>query len=325
MVDGSPEGTARDPLIGRVIAGKLELVELLGAGAMGKVYRAHHRGLDKTVAIKVLHKTESLQPDLVLRFQAEARAASRLDHPNSLRILDFGEDGADHLLYIAMEFLDGEDLASVLRREGRLDARRTGEIMVQVLAALAVAHQEGVVHRDMKPGNIMLLERFDDAGERHDFVKVCDFGLAKILDAPIEDSKGAPLTKQGMIMGTPAYMSPEQASGVPLDGLSDVYSCGVILYQMLAGRTPFTAETLAGVLIKHLTEEPRPILEVAPDADPELARIAHIALAKQKERRFSSAREMMQAVRAAIRGERSEGPWMPRVPSVVAAPGARAP
>jgi serine/threonine-protein kinase len=294
---------SEDPLLGRVIGGKLKLLALLGSGAMGKVYRAHHEALDKTVAIKVLHQKEGAGSQLARRFKAEARAASRLDHPNSLRILDFGEDGPDGLLYIAMEFLDGEDLSNVLRREGRLDGPRAADIMAQVCAALSVAHQQGVVHRDMKPGNIMLLPRTSELGDVRDVVKVCDFGLAKVLDAPSEDASGAPLTKQGAILGTPAYMSPEQASGEKTDGATDIYSCGVILYCMLAGKPPFTAESATGLLMKHILEEPVPLASVVPEVDPRLAVIAHKAMAKKKEERFATARDMLNALREVVKAD----------------------
>jgi serine/threonine-protein kinase len=290
-----------DPLLGCVIAQKMELLTLLGAGSMGRVYRARHLALDKIVAIKVLHRTEAWGSDLALRFKAEARAASRLDHPNSLRILDFGEDGEQGLLYLAMEFIEGQDLASILQRTPILDPVRVADIMAQVLAALSVAHQQGVVHRDMKPGNVMLIEKSDDDGAIHDVVKVCDFGLAKILDANLEDDKGAPLTRQGAIMGTPLYMSPEQAGGETVDGLSDIYSCGVMLYQMLTGRPPFSAESAAAVLLKHIVEEPPPILRVRPEADARLAAIAEKAMAKKKDQRYPSARDMMLALRGVLR------------------------
>src|SRR5688572_17650573 len=158
-----------DPLLGRVLAGKLEILQLLGTGAMGKVYRAHHVALDKPVAIKVLQRMDGAQQQHALRFKAEARAASRLDHPNSVQILDFGEDDKDGLLYIAMELLEGEDLQSILARERRLDTQRICWIMSQTLAALGAAHAKGVVHRDMKPGNIMLIKKQSEDGAIADY------------------------------------------------------------------------------------------------------------------------------------------------------------
>ncbi len=296
-----------DPLLSRVLAGKLELQKVLGSGAMGVVYRARHQALDKTVAIKVLRAEGKGDPSRARRFKAEARAASRLDHPNSVQILDFGEDGPDGLLYIAMEFLEGEDLQSLLKRETRLSAERTGKIMIQVLGALAAAHEHGVIHRDMKPGNIMLIRRVDDDGEDTDFVKVCDFGLAKILDTGLEDASGAPLTKQGAIFGTPAYMSPEQARGEKLDARSDLYSCGVILYKMLTGEGPFNSDTAWGLLMKHMNEAPPSMQSLVPGIPLEISAIVDKALAKRPEDRWQSAQEMRSALKGFLRGNAPAG------------------
>jgi len=295
-----------DPLLSRVIAGKMELRAVLGAGAMGVVYRAHHLALDKQVAIKVLRSEGKSDPTRARRFKAEARAASRLDHPNSVHVLDFGEDGPDGLLYLAMEFLEGEDLQNLLKRERVLAPERAARILTQVLGALAAAHDSGVIHRDMKPGNVMLLRRTDDDGRTEDFVKVCDFGLAKILDG-LDDASGAPLTKQGAIFGTPAYMAPEQARGEPLDGRADVYACGVILYKMLTGEAPFNADSAWGVLMKHLNEPVPPMAQWVPDVPPELVRITERALAKDRDHRFSSAREMRAALKAYLREAGEDG------------------
>ncbi|MCC7380677.1 MAG: protein kinase [Deltaproteobacteria bacterium] len=304
---------APDPLVGRVIAGKLELLEVLGSGAMGVVYRARHRALDKTVAIKVLSSDAHGDISRARRFQAEARAASRLDHPHGVQILDFGEDGPDGLLYIAMELLEGEDLQAVLKREGKLEPVRACRIVMQTLAALAAAHEKGVLHRDLKPGNIMLLSRSDDEGEGHDFIKVCDFGLAKLLDG-VNDASGAPLTKQGTIFGTPAYMSPEQVRGDPLDARSDLYACGVILYRMLTGQLPFTGDAAWGLLMKHLTEPVVPPRQIAPELPPELEAIVLKSLEKTPEARFQTAREMRSALKTFLR-DASVDPALDDVPS----------
>ncbi len=285
-----------DPLIGRVIAGKMELSELLGAGAMGKVYRARHRGLDKTVAIKVLHAEASAAPTLAARFQAEARAASRLDHPNSLRVLDFGEDGPDALLYIAMELLEGETLQSVLARERKLAPSRAAWIMGQVCSALAAAHDQGVIHRDVKPANVILTTQRGDQGLVGDFVKVCDFGLAKVLDTHSETSSSGPLTQQGVVLGTPAYMSPEQAKGEPVDHRADIYACGVMLYRMLSGRKPFIGDSAWAVSLKQIAEAPPPLRDLAPEISDALAAVVHRALQKAPGARYQSAR----ALRAAL-------------------------
>jgi hypothetical protein len=279
-----------DPLIGRVIAGKMELLELLGAGAMGKVYRARHRGLDKIVAIKVLHAEASAAPSIAARFKAEARAASRLDHPNSLQILDFGEDGNDKLLYLAMEFLEGETLQSLLARHKKLSPSRAAWIMGQVCSALAAAHDRGIIHRDVKPANVMLINKRGDTGLIEDVVKVCDFGLAKILDTQDENSSSGPLTQQGVVLGTPAYMSPEQAKGELVDHRADIYACGVILYRMLSGKKPFTGDSAWSVSLKQISEKPTPIRELAPELSEELATVVHRAMEKDPTDRFQSAR-----------------------------------
>lgn len=286
-----------DPLIGRVIAGKLRILSCLGKGATGAVYRAHHETLDKSVAIKVLHETHVKDEELVRRFKAEAKAASRLDHPNSVRVLDFGADGPDGLLYLAMEFVAGSDLQSVLNQEGKIPPARTVAIMTQVTSALAVAHDQGVVHRDMKPGNIMLLQEEDEDGRKVESVKVCDFGLAKLLDINPEGSSG-PLTQNGTIFGTPTYMSPEQASGKTLDGRTDIYSCGIILYRMLSGSAPFNAQNITGLLMKHIMETPAPLAERAPWVEPRLAAIVDRALQKEPGDRQASMREMHAELRA---------------------------
>ncbi len=286
-----------DPLLGRVLAGKLEVLSLLGRGAMGKVYRAHHRGLDKPVAIKVLQRLEGPEEPHILRFRAEARAASRLDHPNSVQILDFGEEEADGLLYIAMELLEGIDLQSVLQKEEHLSVQRIAWIMAQTFSALAAAHAKGVIHRDMKPGNIMLIDKINEDGRLKDFVKVCDFGLAKL----IEGDGHRPLTRQGAVFGTPAYMSPEQARGIPIDARADIYSCGVVMYKMITGRTPFRAETPTGVLTQHITDQPPPLESWGVPVDPRLAAVVQRAMQKDREDRYADAREARDALREILR------------------------
>ncbi len=238
--------------VGKTIAGKFRVEQLIGEGGMGRVFKATQTALDKPVCLKVLRKSLLSDERTVARFQREAKAASRLNHPNSISIIDFGscDDGS---LYIAMEYVPGEDLHQVLSRDGPLPEKRVIRVMSQVLAALVDAHGAGVIHRDLKPENIMVEQR---RGEP-DFVKVLDFGIAKIQEMPGEEPSQA-LTRAGFVCGTPEYMSPEQARGAPLDARSDLYAVGVILYQCLTGVLPFEADSAVGFATMHLTTEPVP-------------------------------------------------------------------
>ena len=228
-----------DPLLGKVIARNFRVESLLGTGGMGRVYKARQISLDKAVVLKVLHPHFNNDPQLVQRFQREARAASRLNHPNSISIIDFGQ-ADDGTLFMAMELLHGKDLFTLLQEEFPIPEERLARIMVQVSSALAEAHDQNIIHRDLKPENIMVEDRRD----QKDFVKVLDFGIAKIQDP--SDENGRALTQQGMVCGTPEYMSPEQARGETLDARSDIYALGVLMYQMVTGDLPFKAETALG-------------------------------------------------------------------------------
>jgi serine/threonine protein kinase len=287
-----------DALVGRTLAGKFRIEAYIGGGAMGAVYKARQTALDKYVAVKVLHGQYADDPTFMARFQREAKAATKVDHPNSMRVLDFGQE-PDGLLYIAMEFLDGVDLYRVVRDQWPLSAARIVDLVSQALAAIAVAHDLGIVHRDLKPENIMILRSIDDEGHPCDLVKVCDFGIAKFTEARESKTLGGPkLTSQGLVVGTPEYMSPEQAKGEPLDARSDLYAMGVILYQLLTGRVPFEADTALAVVFKHVTEEPVPPRQVRPDADARLEAICLKAMRKRREDRHQSAREMRADLRA---------------------------
>ncbi|MBW1808075.1 MAG: protein kinase [Deltaproteobacteria bacterium] len=247
----APATSSQDPYIGRKLDNKFLIEELLGVGGMGKVYKANQLSLDKIVCVKVLRQNMMDDETLVGRFHREARAASRLNHPNSITVIEFGQDPAEGALYMVMEFVPGKDLSRVIREDRPFSEKRIVVIIDQVLSALADAHAAGIVHRDLKPENIMVTEL---RGTK-DFVKVLDFGIAKLQESSQPDPG---LTQVGMVCGTPEYMSPEQAKGEELDARSDIYATGVILYQMVVGKIPFQAPTAMGIVTKHLIEPPVP-------------------------------------------------------------------
>jgi serine/threonine protein kinase len=294
----------KDPLLGRSIGGKYEIVSFVGRGGMGAVYKAKQTHLKRPVAVKVLHPHHSKDGTYAGRFRREATSASRLDHPNLMRVLDFGQE-PDGLLYLVMEYLDGRDLLKILREEGGwLSFERIVDILSQTLAALAVAHEEGIVHRDLKPENIVIVRGKDDDGTKIDLVKVCDFGIAKAVDVPEEHEDGqtfsATITATGALVGTPEYMSPEQAKGERLDARSDLYAIGIILYLLLTGRLPFQSTNSMKVVLKHVTEEPVPPSKYRKDCDPRLEAVCLKALRKMPDDRYATAREMRIALRSAF-------------------------
>jgi len=296
-----------DPLIGTLLAGRYEVKRRIGEGGMGLVYEGKHRDIDKPVAIKVLRNDLSRRPDVVARFRQEAKSASRIGHENIVDVSDFGETRYGSS-YFVMEFLEGEDLANVLGREVTVEAQRACGIALQCCRALGAAHAKQIVHRDIKPENIFLIER---DGVK-DFVKIVDFGIAKMGDIETEGQPGRKLTKTGMIFGTPEYMSPEQAAGKELDHRVDVYALGIILYECLTGRVPFVGDTFMGVLTQHLFSEPPPIIEMNPRAQvsAELELVIAKALAKDPNERYQDTAELADAIECALDGRVSRATAM---------------
>src|SRR6266852_6100446 len=265
-----------DPLLGRVFEGKYRLDETLGSGGMGTVYRATHLLIDRPVALKVLSQRFVGDQTAQQRFRREARAAGRMQHPNAVTVTDFGATD-DGYLYIVMELLEGRTLRDLLAHEAPLDQARAVSFMLQTCAAVGAAHEAGLIHRDLKPANIFIEQRPNLPA----IAKVLDFGVAKFVVEEHDDDYNT-LTQVGAIIGTPRYMSPEQCSGAaPLTPASDVYSLGIILYEMLTGAVPFSAETPLAVALKQVSEPPRPINEIVPAIPRELETVVLHALAKQ--------------------------------------------
>lgn len=279
--------------------GKYEILEAVGSGGMGQVYKARHRVLNRTVAIKVLHPVMTAFPKAKARFLREARAASRLSHPCSVQIIDFGSEH-DAFFYLVMEFLEGVELSRIIEDHAPLPSDMTISIISQVCGALAAAHDEGIIHRDLKPANIMVADAIDDDGRPYQAVKVCDFGIAKIQSDGDDSTGEAQLTDTGVVTGTPTYMSPEQARGKPLDARSDIYACGVILYQMLTGTLPFKGENALGVLMQHISDTPERPSVLEPTVDSGLEAIALKCLSKSPEDRYHDARALRAALLSSV-------------------------
>jgi serine/threonine-protein kinase len=281
-------------LTGTTLLGRYKVLKQLGEGGMGTVYLGEHVTIKKKFAIKVLSSEFAHKPDLVERFLQEARAASMINQENVVEITDFG-DTPDGSVFFVMEFLAGEDLSDTVKEQGALPWPRVKPIMTQICRALQAAHDAGIIHRDMKPENCFRIKR----GKNPDFIKVLDFGIAKVTSEEGEGS-GKGLTRTGMIFGTPEYMSPEQAQGAKPDHRVDVYAVGVIMYELLTGRVPFTADTFMGILTKHMFEVPEAPSTVAPDAmiPPEVEAIILKAMQKDREYRFQNMDEMAAAMDA---------------------------
>ncbi len=279
--DKNPSGSSLppDPMIGRTFAGKYKIQKKLGEGGMGSVYSANQEPIDRLVAIKVLLGRLAEDDVAVKRFEQEARAVSKMQHPNTVTIYDYGKS-EDGRLYIVMEHLKGRTLSDLLRKEGNLDALRAIRLVRQVCASLHDAHAAGIIHRDLKPDNIFLTE----VGADKEWVKVLDFGVAKLAN-----ENAATLTQTGMIFGTPKYMSPEQAEGRQLDYRADIYALGVVMFEILVGRPPFLADTPVALLLKHIQSPIPPFKQMRPDLEipAELEAVVHKMLAKLPEDRHA--------------------------------------
>jgi serine/threonine-protein kinase len=281
-----------DPAVGMIIADRYRIISLVGKGGMGAVYRAEHIKMGKVVAVKLMSETlVSTERGSAKRFEREAEMVSKLTSLNTVQVFDFGTDQG--MMYLAMEYLDGKDLAALLEAEGPLAFDRAARILIQAADSLTEAHEKGMIHRDLKPANIFVLKQ----GEKTDFVKVLDFGVAILTNL-----QRTRITKQGTLVGTPHYMAPEYISGRTTDERADIYALGAVLYKMLTNETPFQASTIMGTISRHLTDpapcpsETAPHLGIPKEADA----VCLKAMAKEPEDRFASAAELKRALLKAL-------------------------
>jgi len=288
----SPAAEA-DPLIGRTVNDRYRIVEVIGQGGMGRVYKALQSPLDRVVALKILGAGHDRDPHFYKRFFLEASVTARLTHPNTITLYDYGrtEDG---IFFIAMEYLDGRTLSQAMQQDGPLAQERVIHVAQQICRSLREAHALGIIHRDLKPANVILLRQQDD----HDFVKVLDFGLVKFFHGDNPDSD---ITNAGTFMGSPHYIAPEQARNQGPDQRCDIYSLGVLLYHMLTGKVPFTAPNPVDIILKHLHEAPVPPRELRPELqiDSRLEAILLRCMAKERSERFQSMDELLAALKVA--------------------------
>ncbi len=300
-----------DPLIGQTLAGKYKVEKLIKMGGMGAVYRGRHVLMEKTVAIKVLRPSLAGDDAVVARFSREAKAASRISHPHAVNVTDFGE-AENGVVFLVMEYLDGHTLKDLLAKEGPLSLDRTVEIVRQVAGALDVAHSQGVIHRDLKSENIMLVSHNGD-----EWAKVLDFGIAKIRQPA--GGTDPEITQANLVVGTPQYMSPEQcAQSGALDARSDVYSLGIIVHEMLTGRLPFTGESATVIMMKQVQDPPPSVLDSRSTLPAAVDQIIKRALAKQPIDRFQTAGELSSALAEVAQGEAAEAPVVKGAPVTVA-------
>jgi serine/threonine-protein kinase len=292
LVEAPPTDAAVDPLIGSLIDGRYEVLDSLGEGGMGTVYRVRHRVLQRELAVKVLRKDLARERDLGERFIQEARTAATINHPNVVQITDYGQL-PDSTPYFVMELLKGRPLSRLIKTGGPIPAAQAVRFVSQIAAGVGAAHRVGVVHRDLKPDNIFVL---DDGGDGREQVKILDFGVAKVAGS-------ASMTRTGMVFGSPHYMSPEQASGQPVDHRADIYALGIIMYELFTGRVPFEADTFMGVLTKHMFMAPERFSQSAGPAR-ELGALEDITLRcleKKRENRFPTMEALVAEIDEVVR------------------------
>lgn len=298
----------KDPRVGQVVGGRYRITGVIGEGGMGIVYAGEQQmgTTVRKVAVKTLHPELSRDPSVTARFHRECGTVAQLEHPNTIKVYDFGamDDGT---LYIAMEFLAGQPLDKVIEKEGPLAPERVKRLLRQVAGSLDEAHRQGIVHRDLKPENVILVQR---AGEK-DVVKLLDFGIAARTEAA-DAQREAKLTQQGMVLGTPPYMSPEQFTGKPLDKRSDIYSLAVMAYEMLTGKLPFEATTPWQWATEHMTAQPRPFetMEISSKIPKGMRDAILKALAKDREERQSTVNEFVDSLDTGTGAQRSVVPGL---------------
>ncbi|MGC4088259.1 MAG: serine/threonine-protein kinase [Polyangiaceae bacterium] len=294
-----------DPLLGRTVAGRFTILGRIGRGSMGSVYRARQEAVRRDVALKIMRRDRAYDPETMGRFEREARAISSLTSPHTITAFDFGE-AEDGSWFLAMEMLEGETVGDRLRRERRIDWLDAVRFARDALKSLAEAHAKGIIHRDLKPDNLFLVRLPEEGGQRREICKVLDFGIAKWQDpevSPIDQLE----TQAGTVFGTPRYMSPEQAQGTALDARSDLYSLGVLLFQMLSGKAPFVDDDAVVVMARHIKDAPPPFRQVSPEAQVPAAieQVVFRSLAKSADERPQSAEQMSAELEAAVETARA--------------------
>ena len=297
------EAGVDDPLLGKVLSGRFQIVEPLGVGGMGRVYKAIQQPLDRIVALKVLNPRYdgTRDPGFERRFFLEASMTAKLKHPNTITVHDYGRTD-EGIYFIAMEYLEGETLQQVLTRDGPMPWQRALAVGAQVARSLREAHKLGLVHRDLKPANVMLLSE----GTGGDAVKVLDFGLVKAFASDLMQKSDTELTQAGVLLGSPLYMAPEQARS-ETDQRTDIYSLGVLLFQCIAGRPPFQGKDSIDIIVKHVKEKPPELKSLRPELPDEVNALVMKCLEKQPVTRYQSMDELLQAMQVAVSGQGISG------------------